>query len=93
MSRMPNAWIAIPVVIAAIAGGAVGFFITDASCVPGSCPVAASIVGLVTAVGTGIGVGVVAVLAIKSITEWRQHAEREVLTSAESTEPTGPPTC
>ena len=59
MRRMPNPWVAIPVLVASIAGGAVGWFVTDASCAPDSCGVMAGSVAAIAAIGTGIGVGVV----------------------------------
>lgn len=90
MSKLPNPWIAIPVLVAAVAGGAIGFLVTDASCAPDSCGVAAGIVATLTALGTGVGTAVIAVLAIKSLTEWRDHADREITVSQEQQ---GPPTC
>lgn len=88
--RLPNPWVAIPVLLAALAGGAVGYLVMDASCSPGSCAVASSLVGLVTALGSGIGVAVVVVLALKSLTEWRDHADREITVRQDRQ---GPPTC
>lgn len=94
MTRLPNPWVAIPVVVAAAAGGAIGYFVTEASCSPGSCSGVAAIVATITAVGTAIGVGVVVVLALKSISEWRDHADREVLTATDDDSGgPGPPTC
>jgi hypothetical protein len=93
MKRLPNLWVFLPVVLAAAAGGAIGFFVTDASCAPDSCPVAAGIIGVIVAVGTGVGVGIVVVLALKSLSEWRDHADRGILTASDQTEPPGPPTC
>ena len=92
MRRLPSPWVAIPVLLAAVAGGLVGYFVTDASCAPGSCVAAATVVGVLVALGTGVGVGVVVVLAIRSLAEWRDHAERDVLIEVEPEDP-GPPTC
>jgi hypothetical protein len=85
---MPNPWVAIPVLVATIAGGAVGWFVTDASCAPDSCTAMAGTVATIAAIGTGIGVGVVVVLALKSLAEWREHGDREITVRRE-----GPPTC
>ena len=90
MSRFPNPWVAIPVLIAAVAGGAIGYLVTDASCAPGSCAVAAGLVATFTAIATGVGTAVIAVLAIRSLSEWREHSEREITISQERE---GPPTC
>ena len=93
MNRLPNPWVLIPIAVAAIAGGAIGYFVMDASCAPDSCPVAAGFIGAIVAVGAGIGVGVVMVLLLKSLSEWREHADREVLTVVDPDDPPGPPTC
>ena len=71
-------------------GGAVGYLVTDASCSPGSCGFVAALIGLVTAVGAAVGVGVVVVLALKSLSEWREHGDREITIRQERE---GPPTC
>ena len=93
MRRLPNPWVILPVALAAAAGWIIGFFVTDASCSPGSCTAAAAIVATLAAAATAIGVGVVVVLALKSLSEWREHADREILTEVEPEEPVGPPTC
>ncbi len=93
MSRLPNPWVIGPILLAAIAGGAVGYFVTDASCVPDSCTVAAVSVALVVGIGSAVGVGIVVVLALKSLSEWREHADRDILTVADSDDPPTPPTC
>jgi len=77
--RLPNPRIAVPIVLGGIAGGGVGYFVTDASCAPGSCPVAAVTVALVVALCAAAGVGVVVVLAVRSFAEWRIQSDRDVL--------------
>ena len=93
MRRLPNPWVIVPVTLAAIAGGVVGYFVTDASCAPDSCAIASVSVALVIAIGSAVGVGVVVVLALKSLSEWREHADREILTVVDTDEPPTPPTC
>lgn len=88
--RIPNPWVAIPVLIAAVAGGAIGYLVTDASCAPDSCGMAAGVIAALTAIGTGVGTAVIAVLAIKSLSEWREHADRDITIRQEHQ---GPPTC
>lgn len=90
MNRIPNPWVVVPVAAAAVAGGAVGYLVTEASCSPGSCGLAAALIGIVTAVGAAVGVGVVVVLALKSLSEWREHGDREITIRQERE---GPPTC
>lgn len=92
MNRLPNPWVLLPVLVAAAAGGAVGYLVTDASCAPGGCAPAAGIVAALTAIGSAVGVGIVVVLALKSLSEWRTHADRDVLVEVDD-RPSGPPTC
>ena len=87
MRRLPNPWVAVPALLAGIAGGIVGFIVTDASCAPGNCRVVASITAAIVGLGIAVGVGVVAVLALKSIDEHRVHRERMVLTMLEGEQP------
>lgn len=86
MRRLPNPWVAIPALLAGVGGGIVGYLVTDASCAPDSCGVAASITAVVVALGIAFGVGVVAVLALKSFDEHRIHRERMILTMVEGEE-------
>jgi len=91
MNRLPNPWVFVPVALGAIAGGTVGYFVTKASCAPGSCTTASVSVALAVGICTAIGVGVVVVLALKSLSEWRRHVDREILTVSEPNEPRTPP--
>ena len=92
--RMPNPRVAIPVLISALAGGVVGYFVTDASCAPESCTTSAVIVAGLVAIGAGIGVGVVVVLAVRSFAEWRLQSEAEPVVTIEVPDgDPGPPTC
>lgn len=90
--RVPNPRVLIPVLLAAIAGAAVGYYVTEASCAPGSCPVAAAAMAGLAAVVAAAGVGVVVVLAVRSFAEWRVHSEREILV-VQDDNPPEPPTC
>jgi hypothetical protein len=89
--RRPNPWVTVPVLLATVGGGVVGGLITQLSCAPGSCIAASVAVGIVSAVLFGIGVGVVVVLALRSIAEWRaaEAAGRQRRPPAGP----GPPTC
>ena len=89
--RLPNPWIAVPVLLAALGGAVVGYFVTDASCSPDSCAPLAVGVATISALAAAGGVAVVLVLAAKSLAEWRDHADREIVT--ETTDPPSPPTC
>ena len=70
------------IVVAGAAGGVIGGAFVDLQC-EGDCTVAAGISGLVMAVAAAIGVGVVAVLALRALGEWNTQkadgavAERE----------------
>jgi hypothetical protein len=59
------------VVLAGLFGGAIGYGLVDAAC-HGDCTVPAAIGSFVGAAGAAIGVGVVAVLALRAMAEWRR---------------------
>ena len=79
MTRLPNPWVAIPVLLSGVAGGVVGYLVTDASCAPRSCATAAAITAAITGLVIAAGVGVVVVLALRSLDEHRTHQERSIL--------------
>ena len=93
MSRRPNFWVTVPTALAALAGGVVGYFVTDASCAPEACTFAAVSVAVAVGLGAAVGVGVVVVLALKSLSEWQEHADRGILTETDPDAPKAPPTC
>ncbi len=77
-----NPWFAIPVIAAGIAGALIGHNIAkvacapvepDAVCDPGSSAVVLAIGGAVVSM---IGVGVVIVLVIRSLAEWRETSRK-----------------
>ncbi len=74
--RLPNPWVLIPVLIGTIIGGVIGWSVTTVSCRPAGCSTAAVLVGFGTALGTAIGVLIVAVLALRSLNEWQQATRR-----------------
>jgi len=61
------------IVVAGAAGGFIGWAFVDLQC-EDDCTLLAGIVGLVAAIGAAIGTGVVAVLALRAIGEWRATA-------------------
>ena len=69
------------ILVAGCCGGLVGHAVTDLQCTDG-CPILAGSMGLVGAVLAAVGVGVVAVLALRAMAEWqateRQQAAREI---------------
>jgi hypothetical protein len=93
VTRRPNFWVTVPIALAAVAGGVVGYFVTDASCAPESCTLAAVSVAVAVGFGAAVGVGVVVVLALKSLSEWQEHADRGILTETDPDAPPTPPTC
>lgn len=86
--KLPNPWVAIPVLVAAVTGGVVGYLVTEASCA-GRCTVPAVLVALGVTVGAAVGVGTVVVLAVRSMREWREFQDREI-TVVEEAEPPPP---
>lgn len=67
-----NPWVAVPVVLGGLAGAGVGWIVTGLTC-PGTCPAAQALVAAGSGVLAMIGVGVVAVLAVMSLEEWRNR--------------------
>jgi hypothetical protein len=88
--RLPNPWVAIPVVLGLVGGGVIGGVITQLSCAPGSCLGAAVGIGVVSALVVAAGIGVVVVLALRSIAEWRDTTD--ISASPPPRDPS-PPTC
>lgn len=58
------------IVAAGAAGGFIGWAFVDLQC-EDDCTVLAGVIGLVTAVAAAVGVGIVAVLALRAIGEWK----------------------
>lgn len=83
MRRPPNPWVVVPVALATLGGGTVGFFVTRASCAPDPCIVPAALVATGVGLTAAVGVGVVVVLALKSLDEYRSHLDREIVTLVE----------
>lgn len=69
MRRRPNPWFFIPVLLGVAIGGALGWLITGVSC--DDCVASQSLVAVAGALVTGLGVGVVMVLAIRSMDEYK----------------------
>ena len=61
-------------------GGLIGYAVTDLQC-PGGCPTMAGVIGLGGAAIAAVGVGIVTVLSLRAMAEWRtssrQQAARE----------------
>lgn len=88
--RLPNPWVAIPVLIAAAVGWFVGSRVAGLSCGTGSCTGQQVLWGALGAIVGFTGVLVVAVLAVRSLAEWAALTEDE---QAEHSRREGPPTC
>ena len=73
--RRLNPWVLWPTVAAGLIGGVIGWTVTAISCQPNSCVVAASTVTVLAALFSALGVGVVVVLAVRSLAEWREAAD------------------
>ena len=67
----------VAILVAGLCGGLIGYAVVDLQC-EGDCTVAAGLAGLVGAVVFAVGVGIVAILALRAMGEWRviQHQDR-----------------
>lgn len=88
--RLPNPWVAAPVLVAAAVGWFVGSSVARVSCRPDSCTGQEILWGSVGAVVGFVGVLVVAVLVVRSLAEWAALSAQEKQARAEKKEP---PTC
>lgn len=68
----------IAILVAGLCGGLIGYAVVDLQCT-GDCTVLAGGAGLLGAVVFAVGVGVVAILALRAMAEWRviQHHDRQ----------------
>ena len=64
------------ILLAGVCGGLIGYAIVDLQC-EGDCTTVSGIGGLVGAVVFSVGVGVVAVLALRAMGEWRVIQHRD----------------
>jgi hypothetical protein len=60
------------VVLSGLFGAAIGFGLVDAGCRHGDCTASKAVGAIVGAVLAAVGVGVVAVLALRAMAEWRR---------------------
>jgi hypothetical protein len=63
------------ILLAGAAGGFIGWAFVDLQC-DGDCTLQAGLVGLLSALGAAIGVGIVAVLALRALGEWQVQQRR-----------------
>lgn len=57
------------ILVGGLCGGLIGYGFTDLTC-SGDCSVLAGVVGVLGAVFGAVGVGVVAILALRAMAEW-----------------------
>ncbi len=88
--RLPNPWVAVPVLIAAAVGWFVGSRVASLSCGTGGCLGQEILWGAVGALIGFFGVLVVAVLAVRSLAEWAALSEEDRARRQTRDEP---PTC
>lgn len=91
LRRLPNPWIAVPVLVATAVGWFIGRSVARLSCTSGDCGTDELVWGLGGAVVGFVGVLVVSILVVRSLAEWatmgRQAGDRR------PRKPPGPPTC
>ena len=66
----------VAILVAGLCGGLIGYAVVDLQC-DGDCTTSAGLVGLLGAVLFAAGVGIVAVLALRAMGEWREIQHRE----------------
>jgi len=64
------------IVFAGACGGLVGYAVTGLQCT-GGCPTMAGVIGLGGAAIAAVGVGIVAVLALRAMAEWRTGSRQQ----------------
>lgn len=72
--RRLNRWVLLSVLGAFVAGGFVGWIVTDIGCATDDCSTSAIFIGFVSGLVAATGVGVVVVLADLSLREHRESA-------------------
>jgi hypothetical protein len=88
--RLPNPWVAVPVILAAAVGWFVGSSVARVSCGTKSCTGDEILWGTVGALVGFAGVLVVSVLVVRSLAEWAALSAEE---KRRREEDRGPPTC
>lgn len=72
MARLRYSFV-IPVLAAGLVGGFIGWMVTRVGCVGSSCsPLTNLAIGLVSGLVAAAGVGIVVILADRSLREWRE---------------------
>ncbi|MGI9648626.1 MAG: hypothetical protein ACR2OI_08925 [Acidimicrobiia bacterium] len=88
--RLPNPWVAVPVILATAVGWFVGSSVARVSCGTESCTADEILWGTVGALVGFAGVLVVSVLVVRSLAEWAALSAEEKQRREEEREP---PTC
>ena len=77
MKRTPNPWIAVPSLLVGALAAFLGWVVTDLSCRSGggdACPGWGLALAAISFIAATIGVGLVLVLAYRSLAEWRERS-------------------
>ncbi len=85
--RLPNPWVAVPVLVAAAVGWFVGSSVARVSCRPDGCTGQEILWGTVAALVGAVGVLVLAVLVVRSLAEWAALSAKEKQERADNKEP------
>ena len=88
--RLPNPWVALPVLLATGIGWFVGSSVARVSCGPAGCTGDQILWGTVGAIVGFVGVLVLSVLVVRSLAEWSALSEDDRRRRSEESEP---PTC
>lgn len=72
---MRRAWVIGSAILGGLIGGILGWSVTVVGCRPDSCWFSAGLMALIGMTVAGLGVGVVMVLVVRSLDEWRTAEE------------------
>ena len=67
----------VAILVGGLCGGLIGYGFVDVQCTDDDCTTTAGLVGLLGAVVGAVGVGIVAVLALRAMGEWAARPEPE----------------
>ena len=75
------------IVLSGFCGGLIGYTVTDLQC-SGDCVVLSSSVGIAGAAIAAIGVGIICVLTLRTMSQWKTNEQQQMIRDRHSTDET-----